>query len=157
MTAARDAAVILVVDDDPASLEVAALLLEREGYRTRRASGGRECLAIVASERVDLVLLDVMMPEMDGFEVCAELRRTEPGSRVPVVLLTARDDVDTRLEGMHQGVSEFLTKPINRVELLARVRSQLHIVALTRQLETVERNLEGARKRQRPGPTPGRP
>jgi DNA-binding response OmpR family regulator len=137
-------ATILVVDDDPACRDIAARLLEREGYRTRSAHDGKACLAVVRAEAIDLILLDVMMPGMDGFQVCAALR--DAGFRVPVILLTARDDMDTRLEGMHQGVSEFLTKPINRHELYARVRAQLHILELGRQLEAVERNLHAARR-----------
>jgi DNA-binding response OmpR family regulator len=132
---------ILVVDDDADSRHIAARLLELEGYRTREAASGEECVRLVREhEAVDLILLDVMMPGMDGFAVCAALRAS--GARLPIILLTAKDDMDTRLEGMHQGVSEFLTKPINRVELLARVRAQLHILELNRQLETVERNLQ---------------
>jgi DNA-binding response OmpR family regulator len=133
-------AVILVVDDDPASCDIAARLLERQGYRTLRAGSGTECLDVVRRERVDLILLDVMMPGMDGFEVCAAMQQGG-GKHPPVVLLTAKDDLDTRLEGMYHGVSEFLTKPINKHELFARVRAQLHIQDLVRQLETVERNL----------------
>src|SRR5204863_818053 len=133
---------ILVVDDDPASCDIAARLLERQGYRTRRAASGPECLKAVEHEPIDLILLDVMMPGMDGFEVCEALRALPAGRGVPIILLTARDDMDTRLEGMYQGVSEFLTKPINRVELFARVRAQLHIRDLARQLETVEGSIE---------------
>ena len=144
MTLSAEPPLILVVDDDPGSRDVAARLLEREGYRTRQAESGDECLRIVADGGVDLILLDVMMPGMDGFEVCTALR--EGGSRTPVILLTARDDLDTRLEGMHRGVSEFLTKPINKPELFARVRAQLHIVELGRQLEVVERSLHALRR-----------
>jgi len=144
MTAPTEPATILVVDDDHDSCDIAARLLERQGYRTRRAGDGDECLRTVETEPIDLILLDVMMPGMDGFEVCAALR--EAGKRIPVILLTARDDMDARLEGMHQGVSEFLTKPINKHELYARVRAQLHILALDRELETVERNLRAARQ-----------
>ena len=146
MTHNTETATILVVDDDPDCREITARLLEREGHRTRRAASGEECLRIALSEPIDVVLLDVMMPGMDGFAVCEALRQA--GKRLPVILLTARDDLDTRLEGMHQGVSEFLTKPINRVELLARVRAQLHIRDLARQLEVVEGNLQ-----RRPGGT----
>jgi DNA-binding response OmpR family regulator len=153
MTPSTEPATILVVDDDPDSCDIAARLLEREGYRTRRAANGDECLRAVESEAIDLILLDVMMPGMDGFEVCAALR--DGGRRIPVILLTARDDMDARLEGMNQGVSEFLTKPINRHELYARVRAQLHILALDRQLETVERNLRAARQDPPPGPRSG--
>ena len=143
MTAPANTAIILVVDDDPDSREIAARLLQREGYRTRKAEGGEACLRIVASEPVDLVLLDVVMPGMDGFRVCEALRAA--GHRLPIILLTGKDDLDTRTEGMHHGVSEFLTKPINKLELFARVRAQLHILELNRRLETVERNLRAGR------------
>jgi two-component system OmpR family response regulator len=139
MSATPEAPLILVVDDDADSRTIAARLLEREGYRTARAGSGDECLRITREQPVDLILLDVMMPGMDGFAVCNALR--EAGRQIPVILLTAKDDLDTRREGMHLGVSEFLTKPINRLELLARVRAQLHALELSRNLETVERNL----------------
>jgi len=153
MSVQTAAPVILVVDDNPDALDIAARLLEREGYRTHRASSGPACIEIVRTEPVDLVLLDVMMPGMDGFEVCTALRDLEAGKRLPIIMLTARDDVDTRLEGIHHGVSEFLTKPINRHELFARVRAQLHILELTRRLETVERNLAAHGDRPIPSPT----
>jgi DNA-binding response OmpR family regulator len=149
MSELPEAAIILVVDDDRDSREIAARLLERAGYETRRAPSGADCLRIVDSERIDLILLDVMMPEMDGFAVCEALQAR--GKRIPIILLTAKDDTDTRLEGMHHGVTEFLTKPINRVELFARVRAQLHILELARQLETVEQNLHALRQ---PDPRP---
>ena len=153
MTLSAEPPLILVVDDDPGSRDVAARLLEREGYRTRQAESGDECLRIVANGGVDLILLDVMMPGMDGFAVCEALRQA--GQRIPIILLTASDEMDTRLEGMHLGVSEFLTKPINRVELFARVRAQLHIRDLARHLETVEGNLQSLR--QAAGPARSRP
>ena len=130
---------ILVVDDDSASGDIVARLLAREGYGTRVASSGVEALRIVRTETIDLILLDVMMPGMDGLQVCAALHAEH--SRIPIILLTAKDDTDTRAEGMHLGVTEYLTKPINRADLLGRVRAQLHVVDLARQLETVERNL----------------
>ena len=150
MTTPNESATILVVDDDPDCREIAATLLERAGHRTRRAASGEECLRIALAEPVDVILLDVMMPDMDGFAVCHALR--DAGKRIPVILLTARDDTDTRLEGMNVGVSEFLTKPINRVELLARVRAQLHILALGRQLEAVEANLQARAQRRGTAP-----
>jgi two-component system, OmpR family, response regulator MprA len=150
MSAATESGTILVVDDDRDSREIASRLLERAGYRARRADSGAECLRIIEAEPIDLILLDVMMPEMDGFAVCAALH--ERGKRTPIILLTAKDDTDTRLEGMHHGVSEFLTKPINRHELLARVRAQLHILELARQLERVEENLQAAREPSAPRP-----
>jgi len=138
--------IILVVDDDSASGDIVSRLLVREGYATRVVTSGVDCLRLLRTERIDLVLLDVMMPGMDGLQVCAALHAEH--SRVPIILLTAKDDTTTRAEGMHLGVTEFLTKPINRADLLARVRAQLHVIDLARQLETVERNLRRA---------PGRP
>ena len=134
--------VILVVDDDPTTCALTTTLLEREGYRTCYATTGTEALRLVDAQPVALVLLDVVMPGMDGFEVCARLRATEKGKTLPIILLTGRNDVDTRLEGMQSGVSEFLAKPVTRHELLARVRAQLHILDLTRQLERIERTLK---------------
>ena len=147
MKAAPTPPTILVVDDDTASGDIVSRLLVREGYATRVASSGVECLRILRTERIDLLLLDVMMPGMDGLQVCAALHAEH--SRIPIILLTAKDDTTTRAEGMHLGVTEFLTKPINRAELLARVRAQLHVIDLARQLETVERNL----RRSPPGRT----
>ena len=138
----RDTATILIVDDDPTTCALTATVLEREGYRTRSCTTGKDALDVVATTPVSLVLLDVMMPGMDGFEVCARLRATDVGKKLPIILLTGRDDVDTRLEGIQSGVSEFLAKPVSRHELVARVRAQLHILYLTRQLEQVERDLK---------------
>jgi DNA-binding response OmpR family regulator len=149
MTTPAVAATILVVDDDPNARDITARLLQREGYQVRIASGGEECLRLVESSPVDLILLDVMMPGMDGFAVCAALHAR--GRQIPIILLTAKDDTDTRLEGMQQGVSEFLTKPIHTRELYARVRAQLHILELGRQLDKVEQNLQALR---RPSGTP---
>ncbi len=144
---------ILVVDDDSASGDIVARLLAREGYGTRVASSGVEALRIVRTEAIDLILLDVMMPGMDGLQVCAALHAEH--SRIPIILLTAKDDTNTRAEGMHLGVTEFLTKPINRAELLGRVRAQLHVIDLARQLETVERNLRRAPGRRSSEPDEG--
>ena len=148
MTTATAEATILVVDDDADCRTILGHLLERSGYHTRRAASGEEAVLIALAEPIDVILLDVMMPGMDGFGVCEALHQA--GKRIPVILLTARDDIDVRLEGMHRGVSEFLTKPINRIELLARVRAQLHIRDLARQLERVEGNLQALGHRTAP-------
>ena len=117
---------VLVVDDDKHAVEILYRLLQKEGFEVLRAQSGKEALAVVAARDVDAILLDVMMPEMDGFEVCTALRREERTRDIPVLLLTARDDMETRVLGMKLGVSEFLTKPINKRELFARVRAQIH-------------------------------
>jgi DNA-binding response OmpR family regulator len=137
-----DTTTILIVDDDPTTCTLTTTVLEREGYRTRFCTSGKDAIELVASTPISLVLLDVVMPGMDGFEVCARLRAMEAGKKLPIILLTGRDDVDTRIEGIQSGVSEFLAKPVSRHELVARVRAQLHIIDLTRQLEQVERSLK---------------
>ena len=117
---------VLVVDDDKHAIEILYRLLQREGFEVLRAQSGKEALAVVAAQDVDVILLDVMMPEMDGFEVCTALRHEERTRDIPVLLLTAKDDTETRVLGMKLGVSEFLTKPINKRDLFTRVRAQIH-------------------------------
>jgi DNA-binding response OmpR family regulator len=117
---------VLVVDDDKHAVEILYRLLQKEGFAVLRAQSGREALAAVAAEDVDVILLDVMMPEMDGFQVCEALRAADRTRDIPVILLTAKDDMETRVLGMKLGVSEFLTKPINKRELFTRIRAQLH-------------------------------
>ncbi|MBI3785683.1 MAG: response regulator [Deltaproteobacteria bacterium] len=125
---------ILVVDDDPNAVEILSRMLGREGYTCVSASSGASGLDALKSELVDVILLDVMMPEMDGLEVCERLRADEKLRRIPVILLTAKDDMETRSRGMALGVSEYLTKPINRRELFTRIDAQLHARAIDRQL-----------------------
>lgn len=128
---------VLVVDDDKHAVEILYRLMQKEGFEVLRAQSGREALAIVAAEDVDVVLLDVMMPEMDGFEVCQALRAVERTRDIPVILLTAKDDVETRVHGMKLGVSEFLTKPINKRELFSRIRAQLHQRTLEHTIDSI--------------------
>jgi len=114
---------ILVVDDNHAILEFLLLLLSKSGFHALGASSGRECLRKVQETEVDLIILDVMMPVMDGLEVCREVKKIAP--TIPVILLTARDDMVTRAAAMDLGVSEFIAKPVNNADLLNRVRTQL--------------------------------
>ena len=114
---------ILVVDDNKAILDFLVLLLSKQQFAAIGASSGRQCLQIVQSRHVDLVILDVMMPVMDGLEVCQVLKKLAPS--IPIILLTARDDMMTRAAAMDLGVSEFVAKPVNNRDLLARVRTQL--------------------------------
>src|ERR671919_271620 len=100
---------LLVVDDNKGVLEFLVLLLSKHGYHTIGAASGRECLEIVRRQSVDLIISDVMMPAMNGLQLCQELKATAP--LTPVILLTARDDMATRAAAMDLGVSEFVTKP----------------------------------------------
>ena len=114
---------ILVVDDNKGVLEFLLLLLSKHGLSVIGTSSGSECLDIVKSQPIDLVILDVMMPVMDGLEVCHQLKKLK--AAIPIILLTARDDMTTRAAAMDLGVSEFVAKPVNNQDLLNRVRMQL--------------------------------
>jgi DNA-binding response OmpR family regulator len=125
---------ILIVDDDPHTLDILSRWLAREGYTTTRADSGVSCLQRLSQEKVDVIVLDVMMPEMDGLQVCERLRVHETWRDIPVILLTAKDDIETRARGMTLGVSEYLTKPVNKHELLTRLKAQVRSRELVRRL-----------------------
>ncbi|MGE5305496.1 MAG: response regulator transcription factor [Alphaproteobacteria bacterium] len=126
---------ILVVDDNKGVLEFLLLLLSKHGLSVIGAASGNECLQIVKRHHVDLIILDVMMPVMDGLQVCQELKNICPS--VPVILLTARDDMMTRAAAMDLGVSEFVAKPVNNRDLLNRVRTQLRSLEWNKAAEQV--------------------
>ena len=113
---------ILVVDDEKNIVELARLYLEKEGYHVEAAYDGAEALAKIKSVQPDLVVLDLMLPEIDGWEVC---RRVRGESDVPIIMLTARDDDVDKIVGLEMGADDYLTKPFNPRELAARVRAVL--------------------------------
>ena len=123
-------ATILVVDDIPLNVKLLADLLAVKGYAVTTAASGDEALRKVESERPDLVLLDVVMPGMSGYEVCRAIRRNPATGILPVIMVTALDPAAERIKGLDAGADDFLTKPINQPELLARVRSLLRIKSL---------------------------
>ena len=131
---------ILAVDDNKEVLELLILLLSKHGLSVISASRGNECLDIVKSRPVDLVILDVMMPVMDGLQVCQELKKMTPS--IPIILLTARDDMMTRAAAMDLGVSEFVAKPVNNRDLLDRVRMQLRTLEWDKTADRVFSNIE---------------
>lgn len=131
---------VLVVDDNRDVVEILSLLLSRYGLTVLRAFDGRECLEAIRSRPVDLVILDVMMPEMDGLQVCAELKRTSRS--LPVILLTAKDDMATRAAAMALGVSDFVAKPVNNRDLLARVATQLRSHRLEMEMDRVSAGIK---------------
>ncbi|MBC5765991.1 adenylate/guanylate cyclase domain-containing protein [Ramlibacter albus] len=140
---------VLIVDDVPANVRVLAKILEASGFAVETAGGGVEGLARIREGGIDIVLLDVMMPDMSGYEVCRAVRADEKTAVLPVVLVTALDDVEERVKGIEAGADDFLSKPIRQPELLARVRSLLRIkayhdtiVAQRAQLEEWTRTLE---------------
>ena len=125
---------ILVVDDDPAVRESLRRSLIFNGYSIVLAADGEEALAKVQSERPDMVILDVMMPKLDGLEVCRELR--SQGEDTPILLLTARDSVSERVAGLDAGADDYLTKPFALEELLARTRSLVRRAARPAAVDT---------------------
>jgi DNA-binding response OmpR family regulator len=137
---------ILVVDDDQDTIAILARHLEREGFVPIEANSGAQCLKLVHENEVDVILLDLMMPEMDGFQVVKALRDDPLTAEIPIIMITARDDLDARAEGMRLGVSDFLAKPVFRRQLASRVRAQLEVVATARNATDTMDRLEAARK-----------
>ena len=121
---------ILAVDDQPHNLRLLVDLLSARGYEVVTAASGTEALAKIESERPDLVLLDVIMPDMNGYEVCGKIREMPQTAVLPIVMITALDPAEERVKGLEAGADDFLSKPINQPELLARVRSLLRIKQL---------------------------
>ncbi len=118
---------ILIVDDSPTARETMVALLENEGYQLELAKDGFEALQILESLQPDLILLDVMMPGMDGFEVCRRIRATPQLAEVPIIILTALDDRDSLMQGIESGADDFLHKPVDRQEIVARVRTIIRL------------------------------
>lgn len=117
---------ILVVDDDRKIVDLVTLYLKRDGYRVLPAYDGREALDVARAKRPDLVVLDLLLPELDGLDVCRLLRAE---SRVPIIMLTARSTDDDTLAGLNLGADDYLAKPFNPRELVARIRAVLRRAA----------------------------
>jgi DNA-binding response OmpR family regulator len=119
---AADAQTVLVVEDEQAIASFVAAYLRKDGFAVRVTASGREALSLVATEPVSLVILDLMLPDLDGMEVCRRIRAT---STLPVLMLTARDDDLDKIAGLDAGADDYLTKPFNPRELVARVKAIL--------------------------------
>ncbi|MEO0795788.1 MAG: hybrid sensor histidine kinase/response regulator [Verrucomicrobiota bacterium] len=124
---------ILVVDDQPINIKLLQRKLEREGFDVLTAYNGQECLDIVEKTPPDLILLDVMMPEMDGIETCERLKENEETETIPVIFITAKSSKEGKLEGLGVGAVDYITKPIDLEETLARVKTQLRIQEIYRE------------------------
>src|SRR6266705_2775470 len=125
---------ILVVDDVPANTKLLEARLSAEYFDVLTASNGAEALAMCARAECDIVLLDVMMPDMDGFEVCHRLKAGLTTHHLPVVIVTALDQPSDRVKGLQAGADDFLTKPVSDVALIARVRSLARLKLMTDEL-----------------------
>src|SRR5215469_1670288 len=128
---------ILVVDDDAHLRELVTVLLQREGFAIHQACDGQEALAILDNARIDLVILDIMMPQMDGWELCRQLRRYY---QFPILMLTARGETSQKLKGFAVGTDDYLVKPFEPLELVARVKALLkrYRIATSQQIQIGE-------------------
>lgn len=129
---------ILIVDDEESSRAALCEILRERGYQVATARNGREGLEAFSRLRPDLILLDVVMPLLNGFEVCQQIKQHGEGRLTPVVLVTGLGAIEDRVHGLEAGADDFLSKPIDRAELLARVRSLLSLKAYTDELERAE-------------------
>ena len=118
---------VLIVDDIPTNVRLLEARLSAEYFDVVTASSGAEALAICQAGEIDIILLDVMMPEMDGFEVCQRLKADRRTHHVPVLMITALDQPSDRVRGLEVGADDFLTKPVDDVQLMARVKSLVRL------------------------------
>jgi DNA-binding response OmpR family regulator len=130
-----DSSTILLVDDEDSIQKLLTYPLEREGYRVLQARDGQEALRRFASERIDLVVLDIMLPKLDGLEVCKRLRAE---SEVPIIMLTARDDELDKVLGLELGADDYITKPFSIREFRSRVRALLRRASVARHVDDVD-------------------
>ena len=138
MTMAAVKPSVLVVEDEPAQREVLAYNLEAEGFRVATAGNGEEALMLVAEEAPDLIVLDWMLPNVSGIEVCRRLKSRSETKAVPIIMLSARSEEVDRVRGLETGADDYVVKPYSVVELMARVRNQLRRTRPATQGETLE-------------------
>ncbi len=137
---------ILVVDDQPINVQLLKRKLEREGMAVATAYSGQEALDLIKKDQPDLILLDVMMPDMDGIEVCTRLQASPETRAIPVIFITARTSKEGKIEGLGVGAVDYITKPIDLDETLARVQTQLRFVTINRELVELQRRLGDSRR-----------
>ncbi len=133
---------ILVVDDNPRNIQIVGNLLKEQNLKIAFATDGSKALELTREHEFDLILLDVMMPGMDGFEVCRKLRTDNRSKNIPIIFLTAKTDSASVVKGFEIGANDYVTKPFNSYELLARVKTQLELSSKRKQLDQLNRNLE---------------
>lgn len=132
---------ILIIDDVPKNIQVAASILQNNGYQMAFAQDGVTALKQIKTKRFDLILLDIMMPEMDGFEVCQRIRSNPANKEIPIIFLTAKEDADSIVKGFELGAMDYLTKPFNGAELQARVQTHLELYRSKKELIAANRRL----------------
>ena len=138
----KDKPVILVVDDQLQNIELLEAHLVPQGYEIVKAANGEEALGKLSGNQIDLILLDVMMPGMDGFEVTRRVRQDDKNRLLPIILITALRKTEDRVKGIEAGCDDFISKPVDKMELLARVRSLLKVKACNDLMANYRKELE---------------
>jgi putative two-component system response regulator len=138
----KDKPVILIVDDEPQNIELLEAYLVPQGYEIVKAANGEEALGKLSDNQIDLILLDVKMPGMDGFEVTRRVRQDDKKRLLPIILVTALRETEDRVKGIEAGCDDFLSKPVDKMELLARVRSLLKVKAYNDLMNNYRKELE---------------
>src|SRR3954449_11434349 len=133
---------LLIVDDEELNREGLARRLQRHGYQVTGAKSGREAIELLGGRRFDLVLLDIMMPGMNGLEVLKFLRRVDSLIDLPIIMVTARGESGDMVEALELGANDYVTKPLDFPVVLARIRTQLALRRAVRQVTELERNLD---------------
>ena len=133
---------ILCVDDTPQNLKLLEALLVPAGYKILKAESGEKALKIIQTKTPDLVLLDVMMPDMDGFDVVRKVREDDRLQQLPIILITALTKKEDRVRGINAGCDDFISKPVDKMELLAKISSLLKIKAYNDLLSNYRKELE---------------
>lgn len=133
---------ILIVDDVEDNLEILGDLLEFDGYNVRKAQSGEEALEQVQASRPDLILMDILMPGMDGFEVCTRLKAAESTKNIPVIFVSSMTDIDSKVNGFKVGAVDYVNKPFHHAEILVRVNTHITLLRLRKHLEEQNAELE---------------
>jgi len=133
---------LLVVDDTPDNIRLLSAILTEKGYQVRKALNGPMALKAAEASVPDLILLDIMMPELDGYETCQKLKENQKTCEIPVIFLSALDDVSAKVKAFEAGGADYITKPFQKAEVLARVRHQLTISYQKKQLEEKNQTLQ---------------
>jgi len=143
-TEIKNKARILIVDDEPINIMIAERILQKNGYETISVNHGNDALEILQTKPVDLILLDIMMPDINGFEVCGKLMQNGKTKDIPVIFLTAVTDKESIIKGFEVGGKDYLTKPFNTTELVARVKTHVDLKLARDSQEKLIKELKSA-------------
>ncbi len=138
MSDTQDKKSILIVEDNPSNIQVLGAILKKDNYDVSISMNGLEALEYLVTEKPDLILLDIMMPQMNGYEVCKILKKDKALKNIPVIFITAKSDTESIVEGFRVGAVDYVTKPFNSEELLARVRTHIELYKSREQIKRLE-------------------